>query len=76
MKTVWGLYTVSSQGFSSQLNRDINASINLAKFVRSLLDFGEIPWEFRKEVKLRQFKDYKLRELSHIHILLFTQIDT
>jgi hypothetical protein len=65
VKTIWGLYTVSSPGFASQLNRDRNASINLAKFVRSLIDFGEIPWEFRKEVRLRQFKDYKLRQYTY-----------
>jgi RNase H-fold protein (predicted Holliday junction resolvase) len=56
---VYGLYQVSKPGYSYLWNRDINASINIVNIYKSLLQCGVVPWEFRKEVELKNDPNYQ-----------------
>ena len=59
---VWGLISHSSDNNTRILNRDKNASDNILQIAKSIRDFDEIPFEFRKEVNLRQIDAYHSRE--------------
>jgi hypothetical protein len=53
-KRIFGLYQMSLKGGTHLTSRDINAAVNILQIAYSLRDFGEIPWEFRKDVGLRK----------------------
>ena len=56
--SVWGLYQVSMPGYSYLWNRDINAAINIVNIYLHLLEYNEVPWEFRKNVQSMKISDY------------------
>jgi hypothetical protein len=63
--TIYGLYLHASGGRSNLMNRDCNASVNLAQFVNSLIATGNVPYEFREEVNLREEEDCASRTFSY-----------
>ena len=59
MKTINEMiFQVSNRNQTHLINRDRNAVVNMAQIIRSLLDFGKIPWEFRKDTVLRKHEAY------------------
>jgi hypothetical protein len=64
--SVWGLYQVSMPGYSYLWNRDINAAINIVNIYLHLLEYKEVPWEFRKDVKLMKISDYIPAKLGSV----------
>jgi DNA polymerase III epsilon subunit-like protein len=83
VKRISGLYQVSSDNGTHLKNRDINAAVNMLQIIYSLRDFGEIPWEFRKDVILRKFAGYNQsreydytakRTNSHGQIIKFSRV--
>jgi hypothetical protein len=65
VKRIYGLYTHSSACRTNTWNRDVNAAINMIQIVNSLIDFGEIPWEFRKDVELNHRVEYYSRQYTY-----------
>ena len=65
MKEVFGLYCHSGDSITSVKNRDINAAENMAQIIRCLIDFGEIPYEFREDVVLRGRPEYESRHYAY-----------
>jgi hypothetical protein len=45
--------------------RDVNAAINMIQILNTLIDFGEIPWEFRKDVELKIRVEYYSRQFTY-----------
>jgi hypothetical protein len=64
--SVWGLYQVSMPGYSYLWNRDINAAINIVNIYLHLLEYNEVPWEFRKDVQLMKISDYIPAKLGSV----------
>ena len=58
VRTVYGLYQASFLGYKKLWNRDHNAAINIVHIYRSLVEFKKEPFEFRREVKLFENKNY------------------
>jgi hypothetical protein len=62
---VYGLYVDSGRNRTSVVNRDINAAVNMVQIINSLINFNEMPWEFRKDVLLRHIPAYISRTYSY-----------
>ena len=45
-------------GYSYLWNRDINAALNIVNIYLHLLEYNEVPWEFRDDVQLSKISDY------------------
>ena len=58
VKVISGLYAHSSKDRTSIRNRDINAAVNMVQIISSLINFEEMPREFRPDVFLREKPGY------------------
>jgi hypothetical protein len=62
---VYGLYVDSGRNRTSVVNRDINAAVNMVQIINSLINFNEMPWEFRQDVSLKHIPEYLSRAYEY-----------